>query len=130
MRWAIKAVFSSMDANGASRAIATSSSRIGTASRPEAKQLDDFPISHYLLLPSFEWGVADWHLKVARPFIKRHQPTVGFSIAEAEKAKQVTVIGGEEQFPEADLAQLRGQGCVVRRIEGDGTKIASQLAAL
>ena len=96
----------------------------------EGKVSDEFSISHYLLLPSFEWGVADWHLKVARPFIKRHRPTVGFSLEEAVKAKQVTVIGGEDQFPESDLAQLRGQGCQVRRIEGDGTNIASELADL
>ena len=96
----------------------------------EGKEAGEFSISHYLLLPSFDWGVADWHLKVARPFIKRHRPTVGFSLEEAVKAKQVTVIGGEEQFPESDLTQLRSQGCQVRRIEGDGTKIASELAAM
>ncbi len=96
----------------------------------ESKAAGEFQIAHYLLLPSFEWGVADWHLKVARPFIKRHQPTVGFSLQEALRAKQVTVIGGEEHFPESELAHLRGQGCQVRRIEGDGTKIASELAAI
>jgi len=87
-------------------------------------------ISHYLLLPSFEWGVADWHLNVTRPFIKRHRPTVGFSLEEAFQAQQVTVVGGEEHFSEKDLSKLRHQGCLVRRIEGDGPKIASELAAI
>ena len=87
-------------------------------------------ISHYLLLPSFEWGVADWHLKVTRSFIKRHRPTVGFSLDEAFQAHQVTVVGGEEHFSEKDLSRLRDNGVLVRRIEGDGTKIASQLAAI
>lgn len=90
----------------------------------------DFRISHYLLLPSFEWGVADWHLNVTKSFIKRHRPTVGFSLEEAAQARQVTVVGGEEYFPEENLTRLRTQGCLVRRVEGDGTKIASALAAI
>lgn len=94
------------------------------------KSSDNSSISHYLLLPSFEWGVADWHLNVTRPFIKRHRPTVGFSLDEAFQAQQVTVVGGEEHFSEKDLSRLRHQGCLVRRIEGDGPKIASELAAI
>jgi hypothetical protein len=96
---------------------------------PAPKSSGEFQFSHYLLLPSFEWGVADWHLNVTRPFIKRHQPTVGFSLEEALQAEQVTVIGGEEHFSEKQLNHLRSHGCLVRRIDGDGTKIASQLAA-
>ena len=100
----------------------------------EAKTVEKSPqrsrFSHYLLLPTFEWGIADWHLNVTRGFIKRHQPTIGFSLDEAEQADQVTVLGGEEHFSEDDLSQLRNQGCLVRRIDGDGTKIASLLAAI
>ncbi len=90
----------------------------------------DFLFTHYLLLPTFDWGVADWHLEVTRAFIKKHQPTIGFSLAEARRAAQVTVLGGEENFSTADLNQLRNRGCLVRRVDGDGTKIASQLAAM
>jgi hypothetical protein len=97
---------------------------------PAPKGSGEFKFTHYLLLPSFDWGVADWHLDVTRPFIKRHQPTVGFSLEEALQAEQVTVIGGEEHFSEKHLTYLRNQGCLVRRVEGDGTKIASQLAAI
>lgn len=97
---------------------------------PAPKGTGEFRFSHYLLLPSFEWGVAEWHLNVTRPFIKRHRPTVGFSLEEALQAEQVTVVGGEEHFSERQLAHLRNQGCLVRRIDGDGTKIASQLAAI
>ena len=100
-------------------------------SKPAQKNLSgDHQISHYLLLPSFDWGVADWHLNVTKAFVKKHRPTVGFSLDEAFRAKEVTVVGGEEHFSDQDLSQLRNQGCLVRRIEGDGTKIASSLAAL
>jgi hypothetical protein len=87
-----------------------------------------FPISHYLLLPAYEWGVAEWHLDVIKPFVRKYQPTIGFSIAEAALAARVTVIGGEQSFSDEALADLRNHGCQVERIAGDGTTIATQLA--
>ncbi|MHC1741281.1 MAG: hypothetical protein AB9897_09255 [Anaerolineaceae bacterium] len=86
------------------------------------------PIQHYLLLPKYEWGISDWHLEVIKPFIIKHQPTIGFSIEEAKLAELVTVVGGEQSFSEETLALLRDAGCQVDRISGDGTSIATQLA--
>jgi hypothetical protein len=86
------------------------------------------PIDHYLLLPSYEWGVADWHLEVTRPFIIKHRPTVGYSITEAIYAKKVTVIGGDNDFTPEKISHLRNSGCEVEQISGDGTSIASILA--
>jgi hypothetical protein len=104
---------------------------IKAQSQPAPKtKAGKFQISHYLLLPSFDWGVADWHLNVTKAFIKKYQPTVGFSLDEAFQAEQVTVVGGEEHFSDQDLSRLRNEGCLVRRIEGDGTKIASLLASI
>lgn len=85
------------------------------------------PINHYLLLPTYEWGVSDWHLEVIQPFVKKHMATVGFSINEASLAKQVTVIGNPQSIPEEILEDLRQAGCKVERISGDGTSIATQL---
>lgn len=93
------------------------------SARPSARKF-----SHYLLLPSYEWGISDWHLELARPFIKKYRPTVGFSVEEAAQAEHITVIGGTDIFPDELLTSLRGSGCVVERIEGDGTTIASTLA--
>ncbi|HEY9077447.1 MAG TPA: hypothetical protein VIO61_13025 [Anaerolineaceae bacterium] len=88
----------------------------------------DYPIAHYLLLPTFEWGISDWHLDVIRPFIKKHQPTIGFSLDEAHLARRITVIGNTQVFPEETLQRFRQIGIKVERISGDGTSIASQLA--
>lgn len=88
----------------------------------------DHPIEHYLLLPQYEWGVADFHLEVTRPFIQKHHPTVGFSTREAFLAKQVTVVGGESSFAEELLTEMRENGSIVERIYGDGTSIATQLS--
>lgn len=86
------------------------------------------PIDHYLLLPSYEWGIADWHLEVTRPFILKHHPTVGYSIEEALLAKKITVIGGDQDFSPEAIAHLRNSGCEVEQITGDGTSIATTLA--
>jgi hypothetical protein len=90
--------------------------------------LNDHPIPHYLVLPAFEWGITDWHLNAARPFIRKYRPMIGFSLNYAGMAERVTVVGDSEQFPEADLDQLRNDGCIVERISGDGISIATQLA--
>jgi hypothetical protein len=85
-------------------------------------------IDHYLLLPTYDWGVADWHLEVIRPFVKKHHPTIGFSLEEAGHASHVTIIGSEQVFPEDAVNKLRASGCFVERISGDGTQIATLLA--
>jgi hypothetical protein len=87
------------------------------------------PIAHYLLLPTFEWGPADWHLDAIRPFINKYQPTIGFSPAEAAHARKVTVIGGASAVPEAIIDDLLAAGCVVEQISGDGMNIASHQSA-
>jgi len=85
---------------------------------------------HYVLLPAYEWGVADWHLEVIRPYVKKYRPTVGFSVDDAQQARRVTIVGGHESFP-ADVAQtLTASGCEVTQIQGDGTSIAEQLKTL
>jgi hypothetical protein len=88
----------------------------------------DHSIRHYLLLPGAEWGVSDWYLEVIRPFVKKHKPTVGFSVEEASQATRVTVVGGPQHYPEDLLPRLQKAGCRIEQIDGDGTKIASLLA--
>ncbi len=109
-------------------AIQTLAQTLAPKSRPQTST--DHPIAHYLLLPSYEWGVADFHLEIIHPFVKKHRPTVGFSLEEARLATRVTVIGGERDFPEHELESLRATGCIVQRIQGNGTEIATQLAEL
>ena len=88
------------------------------------------PVKHYLLLPTYEWGVANWHLEVIRPFIQKHMPTIGFSVEEATTADKVTIVGGEQAFPSIEIQKLRAAGCNVEQISGDGTSIATQLETL
>jgi hypothetical protein len=85
-------------------------------------------IHHYLLLPGYEWGVSDWYLEVIRPFVKKHRPTVGFSVEEAEKSARVTVVGNPQNYPEDLLSRLQKAGCYIEQIGGDGMNIATELA--
>jgi hypothetical protein len=105
-------------------------SRQAPQNSPESKSViqPHHSIKHYLLLPSYEWGVSDYHLDVIRPYLKKYRPTVGFSLQEAINADQVTVIGNENSFSENDLTSLRSAGCQVERIGGDGTQIATILS--
>ena len=97
-------------------------------SKSKNAQDPDHPINHYLLLPTFDWGIADWHLEVIRPFVKKHLATVGFSLDEALLARNVTIIGNHQLFSDAQIEKLILSGCKIRRIVGDGTSIATQLA--
>jgi len=83
------------------------------------------PISHYLLLPNHEWGTSASHLQAIQPFIKKFQPTIGFSPVEASHAKKVTVIGGVSSTPESIIDALLAAGCIVEQINPDGINIAS-----
>lgn len=87
------------------------------------------PIAHYLLLPTYEKGAADWHMQAIRPFIDKFQPTIGFSPVEASHAKKVTVVGGASSIPEAIIDGLLAAGCIVEQISADGMNIATPAAS-
>ncbi len=83
------------------------------------------PLLHYVLLPLYAWGAADWDLEALQPIIQETHPTVGFSLAEARLAARVTVVGGEGAISKDALNMLRENGCVVERVREDGTLVAS-----
>jgi len=82
-------------------------------------------ISHYLLLPSYDGKISDTHIDLLRPFIKKYKPTIGFSIKEATYSRRVTVIGGENSYPEGKINHLRHSGCIVQLLDENGIDIAS-----
>lgn len=96
----------------------------------EAANSNGHAISHYLLLPSFDWGVSEWHLHIIRPFVKRYRPTVGYSLEEATHADRVTVVDSSGSFSTEALDQLRAAGCTLDCVAGDGIRIATQLASM
>ena len=82
-------------------------------------------ITHYVLLPLYAWGAADWDLDLIQPLIQHSHPTIGFSLSEARLAQKVTVVGGEGAISDDAIEMLRDSGCFVERIREDGTLIAT-----
>jgi len=82
-------------------------------------------IDHYILLPLFAWGAADWELDLIKRVYNDAHPTVGFSISEARLARLVTVVGGEGSVSEDVEIMLELAGCSVERMTTNGTLIAS-----
>ncbi|MEW5870082.1 MAG: hypothetical protein AB1894_12455 [Chloroflexota bacterium] len=83
------------------------------------------PISHYVLLPLYAWGAADWGLDLIAPLLQQAHPTVGFSLEEACLAGRVTAVGGPGAFSDEALQTLRQAGCIVERLLEDGTLLAT-----
>lgn len=81
------------------------------------KGLSQHPITHYLLLPSFDWGIPDWYLNAIQPYVKKYKPTIGFSIEEAALARFVTVVGKKEALPEEVKNHLEAAGCKVENLD-------------
>lgn len=72
-----------------------------------------YPIDHYLLLPSYEWGVPENTFDRVRPIIRDSKPTIGFSIFEAVNARKVTIWNENSAFSQQDIDMLREAGCVI-----------------
>lgn len=87
------------------------------------------PIDLYVLLPSYDWGVSDWHLEAIKTFVKNHRPAVGFSLDEAKLASQVIIINDQGFFEADQIDDLRSCDCLVEELNQSGTSIASILSA-
>lgn len=86
--------------------------RAKSVSRPPNGKL----FAHYLLLPTFEWGLSEWHWQKALEYVKQHQPTCGFSLDEAAQAERVTLFGNEQGLSLELEQKLQRAGCEVERV--------------
>jgi hypothetical protein len=82
-------------------------------------------INHYILLPLYAWGAAEWDFELISPLLHDSHPTVGFSLEEASRAERVTVVGGPGVISEEAMTLLRNAGCSIERLLENGTVIAS-----
>lgn len=80
------------------------------------------PLSHYVLLPSFDWGPSEWHWRVAGPLVREEKASCGYSLEAATKAEQVTLVGNEHEISQDVEDQLHQAGCVVVRMSDDIAK--------
>lgn len=84
-----------------------------------------YPIDHYLLLPSYDWGIPENTLDRIRPIIRDARPTIGFSVIEATNARKVTVWNENGAFSDHDISLLREAGCLVEEqlVNGIGVSV-------
>ena len=73
-------------------------------------------LKHYVLLPTFEWGVSEWHWHAALDYVRTRRPVCGFSAAEAAQAEHVTIFGNEQGISAEVEQELRRAGCTVDRL--------------
>ncbi len=72
-----------------------------------------YPIDHYILLPSYEWGIPENTFDRIRPILRDSRPTIGFSLIEATNARKVTVWNENGAFSVKDIDILREAGCLI-----------------
>lgn len=93
---------------------------------PVSEQSVSHTIAHYILLPLYAWGMAQWDLARIAPLLEQSHPTVGFSLEEASLAARVTVVGGSGAFSSQALEFLRKAGCIVEYLDDQaGTLVAT-----
>ncbi|MBN1991076.1 MAG: hypothetical protein JW953_00105 [Anaerolineae bacterium] len=85
----------------------------------------DKTISHYLLLGPPQSRGRQTNLLLALDYILAFSVTVGFSLAEAKQARQVTIIG--EGIGQADQQTLQASGCEVEVLTGDAYDLETRL---
>jgi hypothetical protein len=90
--------------------------RSATGAQSKDAALHGKPINHYLLLPTFEWGISEWHWNAALDYVKTFQPTCGFSVEEAKHAEFVTLVGNEQGLGREVESALTAAGCTVKRL--------------
>ncbi len=83
---------------------------LGSASFP-AK-----PLRHYLLLPEASGAHAAIDWSSLGEYVSVFRPAVGFSVAEAKHAQEVTLIGNPDLIPPEVELELRQAGCKVHRV--------------
>jgi hypothetical protein len=98
---------------------------IAAASASSPGGLNPHPIAHYLLISEELWGKQGKNSLVVRAFMQKYKPTMGFSPSEAAFARRVTIFGGTQVFSDVVVDRLTAVGCLVERIQEDGTVIAS-----
>ncbi|MDX1521017.1 MAG: hypothetical protein R3264_05285 [Anaerolineae bacterium] len=82
-------------------------------------------LNHYVLFGPPNTRGRQTNLLLAVDYVLQFSSTVGFNLAEAKKAQQVTIIG--EGITPAQVQELKDAGCQVDVISGDSYAIEAEL---
>jgi hypothetical protein len=70
------------------------------------------------------------NLRLAQRYVRAFAPTVVFRVEEAQRARQVLIVGDVQAVSETDEEQLRAAGCTVARIGGTPYTVEDALQRL
>ena len=76
-------------------------------------------MSTYVLLPPSTHPLCRPVLLAALPYLRRGRVVAGFRVDEAERARQVLIVGDESIHSQEVEERLRGAGCEVDRVAGN-----------
>jgi len=85
--------------------------------KPQGKSLENSPLHKYILLPPDSGGQTDRLWVLAGKLARLDRATVGYSIADACLAADVTLIGDALAHSRDVEPRLRASGCEVRRLD-------------
>jgi hypothetical protein len=77
------------------------------------------PLYHYVLCPTWEWGVSERYWRLLMAYVKAFKPACGFNPDEAALARYVTIIGRPPGVAQQVEEELKARGCLVERIGAD-----------
>jgi hypothetical protein len=87
---------------------------------------------HYVLCPTWEWGVSEWYWRMLTNYVKVFKPVCGFKAEEAVLAQYVTIISKPPGVPASAEDRLKAAGCLVERVAGadaaETQKLLDQMA--
>ncbi|MBI4321378.1 MAG: hypothetical protein HY675_23035 [Chloroflexi bacterium] len=88
---------------------------------------DKKPIYHYVLLAISDDGPRGEDMEAVASYVAKFAPTVGFSVQEAKMASRITILGSGASVSDLDEKELREAGCLVERIECQGSRDAKRV---
>jgi hypothetical protein len=86
------------------------------------------PIAHYVLFGPADNAATVTNLWLSQDYLLTFRPAFGFNPDEAARADLVTIIANEPAVGQEVEARLAAAGAKVKRVSGDVTEVANELA--
>lgn len=90
----------------------------------------DKPLERYILFGPPASARTAVYLELARGYLLAQQPTTGYSVDEANLARDVVIVGEVQDVSQEAEDALRLAGCQVQRVQGTPEQITAALRAL
>ncbi len=97
---------------------------------PVAAPAEGPAIETYILLPPPDHPLTRAVVLAALPYLRREKVTAGFRVEEAERARQVLIVGSEAIYGPDVVQRLQTAGCEVDRVPEDPVTLVPMFRSL